>query len=59
MMFEHTGQSPTLPIPPTGVEVTLVGCNVSHWANGKIIEEWEFSDYLGLLTQLGVIPPLG
>ena len=55
----HTGQSPRLGIPPTGKEVTLVGCNVSHWANGKIIEEWEFSDYLGLLTQLGVIPPLG
>ena len=56
---KHTGQSPSLPIPPTGKEVTLVGCNVSHWANGKVIEEWEFSDYLGFLMQLGVIPPLG
>ena len=58
-LAKHTGQSPSLPIPPTGKEVTLVGCNVSHWANGKVIEEWEFSDYLGFLMQLGVIPPLG
>jgi predicted ester cyclase len=55
----HTGQSPDLPIPPTGKEVTLVGCNVSRWANGKVVEEWEYSDYLGFLMQLGVIPPLG
>jgi predicted ester cyclase len=45
---KHTGQSPNLPIPATGKGVTLVGCNVSHWANGKIVEEWEYSDYLGL-----------
>jgi steroid delta-isomerase-like uncharacterized protein len=55
----HTGTSPGLPIPPTGKEVTLVGCNVSRWAKGKIVEEWEYSDYLGFLMQLGVIPPLG
>ncbi len=56
---KHTGLSPSLPIPPTGKEITLVGCNVSHWANGKVIEEWEYSDYLGFLQQLGVVPSLG
>ena len=56
---KHTGQSPTLPIPPTGKEVTLTGCVVVHVANGKVIEEFEFSDYLGFLQQLGVVPPLG
>lgn len=55
----HTGQSPALGIPPTDKDVTLVGCNVSYWKNGKIYEEWEYSDYLGMLMQLGVIPPLG
>jgi predicted ester cyclase len=50
---KHTGQSLS-----TSKEVTLVGCAVSHWANGKVIEEWEFSDYLGYYTQLGVIPPM-
>jgi predicted ester cyclase len=55
----HTGQSPTLPIPPTGKEVTLVGCVVVHVVDGKIGEEFEHSDYLGFLQQLGVVPPLG
>ena len=55
----HTGQSPTLPIPPTGKEVTLVGCVVVHVVDGKIVEEFEHSDYLGFLQQLGVVPPLG
>jgi predicted ester cyclase len=50
---KHTGQYPS-----TSKEVILVGCAVSHWANGKVIEEWEFSDYLGYYTQLGVIPPI-
>ena len=56
---KHTGQSPTLPIPPTGKEVTLQGCVVVHIADGKIVEEFEYSDYLGFLQQLGVVPPLG
>ncbi len=56
---KHTGLSPTLPIPPTGKEVTLVGCTVVHIAGGKIVEEFEHSDYLGFLQQLGVVPPLG
>ncbi len=55
----HTGQSPSLPIPPTGKEITLEGCLIDRWENGKIVEEWEYSDYLGFLQQLGVIPPLG
>ncbi len=56
---KHTGQSPSLPIPPTGKEVTLRGCVVVHVVNGKVAEEFEYSDYLGFLQQLGVVPPLG
>ncbi|MDW7739094.1 MAG: ester cyclase [Bacillota bacterium] len=56
---KHTGQSPSLPIPPTNKDVTLVGCLINRWEGGKIVEEWEYSDYLGFLQQLGVIPPMG
>jgi len=59
MRMKHTGVSPSLPIPPTGKEVTLEGCVVVRVENGKVIEEWEYSDYLGYLQQLGVVPPLG
>jgi predicted ester cyclase len=55
---KHPGQSSDIPNSSTGKEVTMMGCAVSHWANGKVIEEWEFSDYLGYNTQLGVIPPI-
>jgi predicted ester cyclase len=57
--MKHTGTSPSLPIPPTGKELTLQGCLVAHVKDGKVIEEWEYSDYLGFLQQLGVVPPLG
>jgi steroid delta-isomerase-like uncharacterized protein len=55
----HTGQSPTLPIPPTDKEVLLRGCTVVHITDGKVVEEFEYADYLGFLQQLGVVPPLG
>ena len=59
MRGKHTGVTPTLPIPPTGKEVTLVGCVVVQIVDGRIVEEFEHSDYLGFLQQLGVIPALG
>ncbi len=59
MRMKHTGTSPALPIPPTGKEVVLQGCIVVHVKDGKVIEEWEYSDYLGFLQQLGAVPPLG
>jgi len=55
----HTGQSPTLPIPPTGNEVGMEKCVVVTIADGRIVEEFEYADYLGFLQQLGVVPPLG
>ncbi len=59
MRMKHTGISPSLPIPPTGKQVTLQGCVVVHIQDGKVVEEWEYSDYLGFLQQLGVVPQLG
>jgi len=57
--MKHTGTSPSLPVPPTGKDLILGGCVVVHVKDGKIVEEIEYSDYLGLLQQLGVVPPLG
>ena len=57
--MKHTGESPTLGIPPTGNEVTLKGYILVRVQDGKIVEEYEYSDYLGFLQQLGVIPQMG
>jgi predicted ester cyclase len=55
----HTGRSPSMPVPPTGREVTMSGCSVSRSAEGRITEEWSHADWLSLFRQLGVIPPMG
>jgi steroid delta-isomerase-like uncharacterized protein len=55
----HTGQSQTLPIPPTGKEVGMAKCVAVRIVDGQIAEEFEYADYMGFLQQLGVVPPLG
>jgi predicted ester cyclase len=59
MRMKHTGVSATLPIPPTGKELSLQGCVVVRVKDDRVVEEWEYSDYLGFLQQLGIVPPLG
>ena len=34
----------------------MMACAVCTWKDGKIVEEWVYNDYLGLLQQFGVIP---
>ncbi len=52
----HTGQAPTLQAPPTGKQIEMMGCVVSYWKSGKVLQEWVYNDYLGLVQQFGVIP---
>ena len=54
----HTGaMGPNL--PPTGKQVSGLGCIVWRWAHGKIVEEWQYWDELGFWQQLGfrLVPP--
>ena len=53
----HQGLLPNVPIPPTGKQVTMAGCTVYRALDGKFVEMWAYSDYLGMMQQLGVIPP--
>lgn len=55
----HTGRSPSMPIPPTGREVTITGCSMAHCVQGRVEEEWSHADWLGFFQQLNVIPPMG
>jgi len=55
----HSGTSASLGIPATGKRVHVVGCSVYRFQDDKIVEQWEYADWLGLLQQLGVIPALG
>jgi predicted ester cyclase len=59
MRMKHTGASPMLKIPPTGKELSIKGCVFDHVKDNKIIEIFEYDDSLGLLQQLGIVPPMG
>ncbi len=52
----HTGVSPSLGIPPTGKELKMSGCMIYHWKEDKIVEQWDYTDMLGMMQQLGLIP---
>jgi steroid delta-isomerase-like uncharacterized protein len=55
--WQGTHQGEFMGIPPTGKPVTVTGINLYRVANGKIVEEWWQEDILGLMQQLGVLPP--
>jgi len=43
-------------IAATGKKVRLSGICIDHIVDGKIVEEWEEFDTLGMMRQLGVVP---
>ncbi len=53
----HKGE--LMGIAPTGKQVTITGIQILRVASGKIVENWVNLDALGLLQQLGVLPPMG
>ncbi|MBI1924864.1 ester cyclase, partial [Candidatus Poribacteria bacterium] len=53
----HKGEF--LGIPPTGKPVIATGIGIFHIVGGLIEEDWLLLDNVGLLQQLGVIPPAG
>lgn len=56
---KHTGQSPTILAPPTGKQIEMTSCSVSHWEGEKITVDYVYNDYLGLVQQFGIYPPPG
>ena len=59
MRMKHTGTYPAIPVPPTGKEVVIKGSAFLHVKDGKIVEVFEYVDWLGMLQQLGVVTPSG
>jgi steroid delta-isomerase-like uncharacterized protein/4-oxalocrotonate tautomerase family enzyme len=53
----HTG--PFMGVPPTGKKLSWTGIIIYRLdEDGKIVERWQDFDALGMLTQMGVIPPM-
>jgi steroid delta-isomerase-like uncharacterized protein len=41
---------------PSGREIAFSGVTISRCRDGRIVEEWEICDTLGLLQQIGALP---
>ena len=54
--WRATHQGELMGIPPTGKQVRTSGISILRIAHGKIAEQWDNFDNLGMLQQLGVIP---
>ena len=56
LTYTGTHKGPFMGIAPTGKRVTISGISIHRIADGRIVEEWQEWDSLGLMQQLGVIP---
>lgn len=54
-----THQGELAGVPATGKAVTAPLAEFYHLADGKIVEEWVFTDPLSILQQIGAIPTSG
>ncbi len=54
-----TNKGELMGIPPTGKRIVVKGIEVFRIEDGKIAELWASMDNLGMMQQLGVIPPMG
>jgi predicted ester cyclase len=57
--FQATHQGEMMGISPTGNTVTVTEMHISRIAEGKIVERWGQTDMLGMMQQLGAVPPPG
>jgi steroid delta-isomerase-like uncharacterized protein len=57
--FRGTHQGELMGIAPTDKQVTITGITFDRVSGGKIEEEWNNFDQLGMLQQLGAAPAPG
>ena len=53
----HTGEF--MGMPASNNDVSMEGIAIHRINDGKIVEHWSQVDGLGLLGQMGVLPPMG
>jgi steroid delta-isomerase-like uncharacterized protein len=57
--FSGTHKGDYLGIPATNKKVSVEGITIHNVAGGKIMDSYSNWDVLGMMQQLGVVPPLG
>jgi predicted ester cyclase len=56
---QRHSQGTFMGLPATGKSITMTGIEIFRIENGKIAELWGEANLLGLMQQLGILPPLG
>ncbi len=46
-------------IEPTGKSISIEAMGMQRMVDGKIYEEWDIIDVMGLMQQIGVVPEMG
>jgi steroid delta-isomerase-like uncharacterized protein len=54
-----THQGELMDIPPSGKRVEFMGVSISRIEGGKIVEDWDIYDALGMMQHIGAIPEPG
>lgn len=56
--FQVTGthQGDLMGIPPSGKAINISGMTIMRFADGKCVERWSQTDFLGILQQVGAVP---
>jgi predicted ester cyclase len=44
-------------VAPTGKQIAVGGTIVQRIKEGRIVEHWPFFDWMGMMQQLGMVPP--
>jgi predicted ester cyclase len=57
--FRGTNTGSFLGAPPTGKPVAASSISIYRITHGKIVEHWGENDVIGVMTQLGLMPPPG
>ena len=52
-----THQGAFMGLPPTGKHMAVSGIQIERVVQGQIVEHWRKSDDLGMMQQLGALPP--
>ena len=59
LTFQGTHKGEMMGIPPTGKTVSIGVIDVLRLEGGQLVERWGESDDMGMMQQLGVVPPPG
>jgi steroid delta-isomerase-like uncharacterized protein len=49
----HQGE--LMGLPPSGKRISVSGITISRYEGGKVAEEWELYDMMGMMQQLGAL----